>query len=333
MNLLKTWFTKPSPSILSKVSAEFIACAMFHFIGSISPTAYTNGIALMVLVYYTAKTSGAHLNPALSLSFMFLGYTNPLELLFYWLAQILGCAFGSLWIAFLVPGLYIGKQITRIEGESIYDGCFVPLSTLSDANIFGWEALCTFNFILPIFSVVWYTLHKPGYGTTGPLMVGLSLIVNILVASSFTGGALNPARVLGSMIVFRCPSPLTSVYYIMGELLGGVIVPLFIIPWYGVNPDSWYFEFNKKYKIIKYVENHQKSDSIRSPNRFSPVLTNTFSLNRTTPSQLPENKNIKNRNSNINNISDSPFNSELNNTTELPVILELSSENMAKLNQ
>jgi aquaporin Z len=323
MNLLKTWFTKPTPSILSKVAAEFIACAMFHFIGSVSPTAYTNGIALMVLVYYTAKTSGAHLNPALSLSFMFLGYTNPLELLFYWIAQILGCAFGALWISFLVPGLYIGKQITRFPNRIAYDGCFVPLSTLSDANIFGWEALCTFNFILPIFSVVWYTLHKPGYGTTGPLMVGLSLIANILVAASFTGGALNPARVLGSMIIFKCPSPITSVYYIMGELLGGLIVPVFIIPWYGVNPEAWYFEFNKKSTIIKYVEKHQTSSSIRSPIRFAPTqqLTNTFSLTRTTP--IPAYKTpTRPRNSN-----DSPFIADSNaNNAEMPVILEVKSQ-------
>jgi glycerol uptake facilitator-like aquaporin len=280
MNLLKSWYNDPKPNILSKVAAEFIACAMFHFIGSVSPTAYTNGLALMVLVYYTAKTSGAHLNPALSLSFMLLGYNNPLEILFYWIAQILGCAFGSLWIALLVPGVYIGQQmsgdLTKI-GEA-YNGCFNPSPQLTKAGIFGWEAICTFNFILPIFSVVWYTINKPGYGTTGPLMVGLSLTVNALVAGPFTGGALNPARVLGSMIVFNCPNAWTSFYYITGELVAGIIVPLFIIPWYGVCPTAWYFNLTPENNIKTFLKTHQRYDlhlpSIKSPNASSDKISN-----------------------------------------------------------
>ena len=299
MNLLKLWYNDPKPNILSKVAAEFIACAMFHFIGSVSPTAYTNGLALMVLVYYTAKTSGAHLNPALSLSFMILGYNNPLEILFYWIAQILGCAFGSLWIALLVPGVYIGQQmtgdLTRV-GET-YNGCFNPSPQLTKAGIFGWEALCTFNFILPIFSVVWYTINKPGYGTTGPLMVGLSLIVNALVATPFTGGALNPARVLGSMIVFNCANSWTSFYYITGELFAGCVVPFFIIPWYGVCPTAWYFNLAPDTNNIKtFLMTHQRYDQ-QSP---------SFKLSPTKPTSSAEQSTSAERDSRFSNTVVSP---------------------------
>lgn len=305
MNLLKSWYNDPKPNILSKVAAEFIACAMFHFIGSVSPTAYTNGLALMVLVYYTAKTSGAHLNPALSLSFMILGYNNPLEILFYWIAQILGCAFGSLWIALLVPGVYIGQQMTGdlTKGGEAYDGCFNPSPQLSKAGIFGWEAICTFNFILPIFSVVWYTMNKPGYGTTGPLMVGLSLIVNALVATPFTGGALNPARVLGSMIVFKCANSWTSFYYITGELFAGSIVPLFIIPWYGVCPKAWYFNLTPDTNNIKtFLKSYQQYDQHSSFKKSTNTSENT--------SDTVSNSNVilshRRSNLNINNIELTP---------------------------
>ena len=68
-----------------------------------------------------------------------------------------------------------------ILGEGMLaDGCFYPGKDMTVALVFGWEAFCTFCFILPIFSVVWYTLHKKGYGNTGPLMVGLSLIANAI---------------------------------------------------------------------------------------------------------------------------------------------------------
>ena len=187
------------------------------------------------------------MNPAISLSFSILGYTNPVELIFYWFAQIAGCAFGALWIALLVPGEHIK------DGSM---GCFIPAQDISHVRAFGWEAVCTFNFILPIFSVVWYTLHKAGYGNTGPIIIGLSLLVNALVAAPYTGAALNPARVLGSNIVFKCPNLSYAPYYIAGELLAGCIVPLIVIPWYGICPDAWYFDLIND-RLLNYMRQYQ----------------------------------------------------------------------------
>lgn len=238
----RSWLLDPRPRLYSKFVVEFAACMMFHFIGSISPTPWANGIALIVLVYYTAKTSGAHLNPAITLTFTMLGYTNPLEMLVYWAAQIGGCILGALWIALLVPDLNIGQSITRGDDDA-HDGCFVPRDGLAPKYVFGWEALCTFNFIAPIFSVVWYTYRKKGYGNTGPLLVGMSLMANAFVAGKFTGAALNPARVLGSYIVFDCNNQAVVGHYIVGEMLAGFLVPFMIVPWYGICPDSWYMRY------------------------------------------------------------------------------------------
>jgi glycerol uptake facilitator-like aquaporin len=231
---------------------------MFHFIGSISPTPIANSMALMVLVYYTAKTSGAHLNPALSLTFTLLGHTNPLEMLFYWIAQITGCAIGALWIALLVPGLGVRQRIEK----HAYDGCFIPRSDLSNAAIFGWEAFTTFCFIVPIFSVVWYTTHKKGYGNTGPIMIGFSLFASALAAGPFTGAALNPARVLGSPIVFDCMNRSVIFYYIIGELCGAALVPLVIMPWYGISREAWYIGCipNTIRRKMKYYQPSLKID-------------------------------------------------------------------------
>jgi glycerol uptake facilitator-like aquaporin len=243
ISVAKRWLLEPKPTIVSKCSHEFLACMMFHFIGSLAANPLGNSMALMVLVYYTAKTSGAHLNPALSLTFTLLGHTNPVEMLFYWTAQICGCAVGALWLALLVPGLYVRKSIERRVGSEAYDGCFIPDRRLSHAAVFGWEAFATFCFLVPIFSVVWYTTHKKGYGNTGPIMVGLSLFASALAAGPFTGAALNPARVLGSPIVFDCNNRVHAFYYILGELTGACIVPLAIAPWYGVARDAWYMDW------------------------------------------------------------------------------------------
>ena len=234
---LRSW-VRLSLDMVTRCAVEFIACVMFHFIGSVSPTPWANGIVLMVLVYYTAKISGAHLNPAVSLAFCLLGHTEPLETLAYIAAQITGCATGALIIAGIVPGLTIGA---RPSGEYAgLSGCFSPASSLSPFQIFAWEACCTTSFIIPIFSVVWYTQQKKGYGNTGPLIVGFSLLASALACGQFTGASLNPARTLGSPIVFDCPYEGYIYLYILGEFTGSLWSLLAIVPWYGISRTAWY---------------------------------------------------------------------------------------------
>lgn len=229
---VRSWTTECTPSLLTKFAAEMTGCMVFHFVGSTAPTAAANAVALIVLVYYTAKLSGAHLNPAVTLTFAMLGYTNPVEVVTYWAAQVSGSALGAAWVAALVPGLHAGGDTST----SAVSGCFSPNPAISPVQLLGWEAVCTFCFILPIFSVVWYTQNKSGYGNTGPIMVGLSLFAAASAAGPWTGAALNPARVLGSSVVFSCRGGNSNVpYYIAGELLGASIVPLVIIPYYGIS--------------------------------------------------------------------------------------------------
>jgi glycerol uptake facilitator-like aquaporin len=256
------WLYDVRPRVASKCVHEFLGCMMFHFIGSVSPTPGANAIALMVLVYYTAKTSGGHLNPALTLSFTLLGHTNPFEMIFYWMAQISGCAVGALWLALLVPGLSVRKVIERAPGVGAHDGCFLPRNDLSNANVFGWEAFMTFCFLVPIFSVVWYTTHKKGYGNTGPIMIGLSLFASAFAAGPYTGAALNPARALASPIVFDCGNREKIFYYLMGELVGAVCTPLAIMPWYGVARKAWYMPW-VPVCIKRRMKYHQPSLVVR----------------------------------------------------------------------
>lgn len=234
---LATW-ARVQPDLYTKFAAEFLGCMMFHFIGSLAPTATANSVALMALVYFTAKLSGAHLNPAISWVFSMLGHTNPLELVVYAAAQVSGAVVGALWLALLVPGHYVasGKHLP-------FDGCFVPDARLAPAQVMGFEAVGTFMFVLPVFSVVWYTQHKQGYGTTGPVMVGLSLLAAASAVGGFTGAALNPARALASYAVFGCVPGATVGYYVGGQLLGALLATLVIVPWYGISNKPWYLAF------------------------------------------------------------------------------------------
>lgn len=222
--------------LMSRALAETMGCMIFHFIGSVSPTPEANGIALMSIVYFLAKVSGAHMNPAVTLTFLLLGHTPPWELGLYWAAQISGCILGALWISALVPRMRI-----RQMHEQYGNGCFLPDPDLTHFQIFGWEAVGTFCFIVPIFSVVWYTQKKSGYGNTGPLIVGLSLLSTAMAVGQFTGAALNPARAIASPIVFSCPTSAAALpYYVLGELVGATAAALAILPWYGISSRPWY---------------------------------------------------------------------------------------------
>lgn len=234
--------------LLCKMYAEFMGCMMFHFIGSVSPTPWANGISLMILVYFVAKISNGHLNPAVSTVFMLLGYINPIELLAYWIAQFAGCICGALWVWALIPGLYVWTPINSSLALA-YSGCFIPKNGIDNRQIYGWEAVCTMCFILPIFSVVWYTDHKPGYGLLGPIMIGFSLLANAFAAGEFTGAALNPARAMASPVVFNCPDENKLYLYILGEMTAALLAPIILIPWYGLAPKPWYYNYVPSYYI------------------------------------------------------------------------------------
>lgn len=245
-------------NLFNKASMEFISTCMFHIIGSISPTAYANGIALMVLVYYSAKISGGHLNPAVSFTFMLLGHINIIEFFAYIISQFTGAMVGGLMIAALVPSLGVSKSIDSAPHNSYYSGCFTPNDNLTNAQVFFWEFVFTTMFIIPIFSVVWYTQNKSGYGNTGPIIVGLSLLSNALACGPFTGASLNPARSLGSYTVFKCDY--RQIYtYVLGEFLGGLCAAIFVMPWYGIAVNTWYKKLlESKRGVSDYLSTNSK---------------------------------------------------------------------------
>jgi glycerol uptake facilitator-like aquaporin len=256
--ILKWVFVKPD--LLTKTSAEFLGCFLFHILGSLLPTPECNAVSLMILVFFTAKLSGGHLNPSITWIFNILGYTNPLEVFVYWSSQIGGCILGALFLSLIVPGLYINSYL-NIK----YDGCFIPNEELTLSQIMACEALGTFTFALSVFSVVWYTQNKKGYGTIGPIMVGLSLLAPAYAMGRLTGAAFNPARTLGSFIIYNCIDGYTVGSYIGGQMLGAFLASLVIIPWYGICNTAWYIDFLDE-KLLNLLKLYQPSIILLSNN-------------------------------------------------------------------
>lgn len=208
---------------------EYVACAAFHLVGSSAATAYANAAILTVLVYVSANISNGQLNPLVSLMFCSLGYINPIQMMFYWFSQVAGCATGALILNGLTP-----------PGGTRSLGCVNPDPTLNIPRIVVWEATASFIFLIPIFSVVWCTQHKLGYGSTGPIIVGTSLLAACLMAEQWTGPSVNPARTLGSHIVLLCATNEYVVWYIVGEFVGSFAALMAVFALHGVSPEPWY---------------------------------------------------------------------------------------------
>jgi glycerol uptake facilitator-like aquaporin len=261
METIKKWIYV-KPDLITKFTSEFTGCMLFHLIGSLNPTAECNAIALMTLVFFTAKLSGGHLNPAISCVFNILGYTNPIELFVYISAQITGSIVGALWLSTVIPTLTIGANNTDV----LYNGCFVPDESLSLSRIVAAEALGTYSFAIIVFSVVWYTQQKKGYGTIGPIMIGLSLLSPALAFGRLTGAAFNPARTIASYFVYKCVSGRLVGCYIGGQMLGSFLAALTIIPWYGISEDSWYISWIQRELLYIMSVYQQQSIQLNASN-------------------------------------------------------------------
>jgi glycerol uptake facilitator-like aquaporin len=79
------------------------------------------------------------------------------------------------------------------------------------------------TFIL-VFVVMAVATDDRAPAAIAPIAVGFALAVGVFIAGPVTGGAVNPARAIGPMIV---AGDLTSVWvYVVGPIVGGVLAAL-----------------------------------------------------------------------------------------------------------
>jgi len=93
-------------------------------------------------------------------------------------------------------------------------GCFDDKSVnknLTKSQLFGWEALMTFTLISCVYAC---GVAKPGHGSHTPLAVGLALLACAGTGARWTGAALNPARVIGPLVVFGCGKSVAWIYVV-----------------------------------------------------------------------------------------------------------------------
>jgi aquaporin Z len=140
------------------------------------------GVALGVYVF--GKISMAHFNPAVTVGFLITKHVTKKQLVYYFLAEILGAVLGSLFVMYV-----IGREANLGANSPNYA---FPLPT-----IFGIEVLAS-ALLMAVIVVVVYTKGLRGYGG---LVIGGIVGLDILFLAFISGASMNPARSLAPALV------------------------------------------------------------------------------------------------------------------------------------
>ncbi len=136
-------------------------------------------IALIIGIYFFGKISLAHFNPAVTIGYYITGHISKIQIIYYFVAQIIGALFGSLFVmSFIGTGAHLGANVPNYD-FSLY-------------LIFLIEVLASALLMAVIFTVV-YTKGLKGFGG---IAIGGIVALDIFFLAFISGASMNPARAL-----------------------------------------------------------------------------------------------------------------------------------------
>lgn len=224
---MATLGTMKTPTILNKLTAEFVGTLIFVFLaaGSVVSAAYIAlpaylvlpfvavgiGFALALAVSLTMGISGGHLNPAVTIGLLVAKKIKANEALLYIIAQIIGATVGAALLLVVFP--------TSV-GNSVYWGATTLGSGVSALQGIAVEAILTFFLLMAVFGTA-VDERAPKIGGFG---IGLMVMIDILVGGAVSGASMNPARSFGPMLL----SMHFAAWYVywLGPIIGAILAAL-----------------------------------------------------------------------------------------------------------
>jgi glycerol uptake facilitator protein len=171
------------------------------------------GLVVALAIYAFGETSGAHINPAVTVSLAAVGRFPWGDVPAYVAAQAVGATAGAALIvaAFGGDAVDLGTGATTIADGTGYFQAIVA------------EAIGTYLLLLAIMALAVDTRAPAGWAG---FMIGLAVVAAILLIAPLTGGSLNPARTFGPLLVGTIGGGETAwgdlPAYLIGPIAGGV---------------------------------------------------------------------------------------------------------------
>jgi aquaporin Z len=141
------------------------------------------GLIVMAMIYAVGNISGAHLNPAVTLGFLFAGRLEKREALPYIGGQIAGAVIAALILRILYPS---------------HPTLGATLPTGGIPRAFIMEGILSFLLMFVILNVSTGHMEK---GIMAGVAIGGTVALAALVGGPVSGASMNPARSLGPALV------------------------------------------------------------------------------------------------------------------------------------
>lgn len=211
--------SSPSPvvQLLQKVIAEVIGTyfVIFTGCGSVAVNKIYGsvtfpgicvvwGLIVMVMIYSVGHISGAHFNPAVTVTFAIFRHFPHKQVPIYVVAQLLGSvlASGSLYLIF------------DVKDEAFFGT--IPVG--SNVQSLVLEIIISF---LLMFVISGVATDNRSIGELAGIAIGMTILLNVFVAGPVSGASMNPARSLGPAIVMHQYKGLWV--YIAGPIIGTIL--------------------------------------------------------------------------------------------------------------
>ena len=178
-----------------------------------SGVALAHCVVLAMFVFIGFDISGSQFNPAVSIALYITGYQKKEDTVRYIIAQVCGSMVAGFVLLSTKPQeLSNDHNLDHLLGHPTLD------PTYSELNGFFCEFIATGCLVLSVFCA---GIHKKASAEIVSTCVGVSLGLMILAIGNYTGGALNPCRVLGPAFFSGRVFEKGAWIYYLGPILGG----------------------------------------------------------------------------------------------------------------
>ncbi|XP_033126072.1 aquaporin AQPAn.G-like [Anneissia japonica] len=221
--------TVSDTSFWKAIIAEFLALVLLVPLGAgssvpwLEPNAPTvvqialaNGFMIATLLHCFTAVSGAHVNPAVTISFAVHRQISVLRCLLYVVFQCAGACLGAVILNVVTP-----EEVHERANGTL--GCTILAPEVSAGQGFLLEFVISFQLILTIFVAV--DEGRFDLKGSGALAVGLAVACGILFGFPYTGASMNPARSFGTAAL---QGNFTDHWiYWLAPILGGITAATF----------------------------------------------------------------------------------------------------------
>jgi len=221
------------------VGAEFLGTLLLVFLGCGSTLAFDDaskptslevcmcfGFTVGTIVWCIAHVSGGHINPAVSFGMLAARKISFCRAILYTVAQCAGAIVGALILKTLTPEAARGSL-----GASL-----VPVKPLAiePTTAFAAEIMMTFVLVFTVFATC--DENRTDLKGSGPLAIGISVLVSAIFGGKYSGASLNPARSLGPNAVMGLWA--NQWVYWAGPIVGGILAALIYETFFAANSSA-----------------------------------------------------------------------------------------------